>query len=146
MMKTDRPWLARRLRLVAPVLCAVACAGSAPGLAWAAEGGEQVQAIFSQKLPNVPGKTLTAVTVDYAPGGASKPHFHAGVVFAYVVSGEIRSQVDEGPARVYRAGEAFFEAPGAHHVVSENASNTQPAKLLAVFVADDGADLTRFDQ
>jgi quercetin dioxygenase-like cupin family protein len=108
--------------------------------------GDQVQVVFSQKLPNVPGKTLTAVAVDYAPGGKSGPHHHAGVVFAYVVSGEIRSQVDEGPARVYHAGESFFEGPGAHHVVSENASASKPAKLLAVFVADDGSELTTFDR
>jgi len=116
--------------------------GSRPAMAT----GDQVQVVFSQKLPNVPGKTLTAVAVDYAPGGKSGPHHHAGVVFAYVVSGEIRSQVDQGPARVYHAGESFFEGPGAHHVVSENASASKPAKLLAVFVADDGADLTTFDR
>jgi quercetin dioxygenase-like cupin family protein len=108
--------------------------------------GDKVQPVFSQKLPNVPGKTLTAVAVDYAPGGKSKAHHHAGVVFAYVVSGAIRSQVDDGPARVYHAGEAFFEGPGAHHVVSENGSRNKPAKLLAVFVADDGASLTTFDE
>jgi quercetin dioxygenase-like cupin family protein len=116
--------------------------GSRPAMAT----GDQVQVVFSQKLPNVPGKTLTAVAVDYAPGGKSGPHHHAGVVFAYVVSGEIRSQVDQAPARVYHAGESFFEGPGAHHVVSENASASKPAKLLAVFVADDGAELTTFDR
>jgi quercetin dioxygenase-like cupin family protein len=116
--------------------------GSRPAMAT----GDQVQVVFSQKLPNVPGKTLTAVAVDYAPGGKTGPHHHAGVVFAYVVSGEIRSQVDQGPARVYHAGESFFEGPGAHHVVSENASASKPAKLLAVFVADDGAELTTFDR
>jgi len=145
-MKTVLPWLGRSLPLaVAVALAAVAFAFSAPRLASAAEGGDQVRVIFSQKLPNVPGKTLTALSVDYAPGGKSQPHYHAGVVLAYVVSGEIRSKVDEGPAQVYHAGETFFEAPGAHHLVSENASSTKPAKLLAVFVADDGADLTTFD-
>jgi quercetin dioxygenase-like cupin family protein len=124
------------------LVLAAAFLGSRPAIA----AGDQVQVVFSQKLPNVPGKTLTAVAVDYAPGGKSGPHHHAGVVFAYVVLGEIRSQVDEGPARVYHAGESFFERPGAHHVVSENASASKPAKLLAVFVADDGADLTTFDR
>jgi quercetin dioxygenase-like cupin family protein len=124
------------------LVLAAAFLGSRPAIAT----GDQVQVVFSQKLPNVPGKTLTAVAVDYAPGGKSGPHHHAGVVFAYVVSGEIRSQVDEGPARVYHTGESFFEGPGAHHVVSENASASKPAKLLAVFVADDGADLTTFDR
>jgi quercetin dioxygenase-like cupin family protein len=127
----------------AAVLLALAGAFFSPRLAKAE--GDQVRVIFSQKLPNVPGKTLTAIAVDYAPGGTSKPHHHAGVVFAYVVSGAIRSQVDQGTARVYQAGESFFEGPGTHHVVSENASGSAPAKLLAVFVADDGADLTTFD-
>jgi quercetin dioxygenase-like cupin family protein len=122
----------------------------APSAAQSADTGaksaDKIQVIFSHALPNVPGKTLTAVTVDYAPGGKTPPHHHAGVVLAYVVSGEIRSKVDEGPARVYHAGETFFEPPGSHHLVSENASTTKRAKLLAIFVADDGADLTKFDQ
>ena len=52
----------------------------------------------------------------------------------------MRSQVDDAPVRVYRAGESFFEAPGAHHAISENASETEPARLLAVFVVDTGDD------
>jgi quercetin dioxygenase-like cupin family protein len=53
-----------------------------------------------------------------------------------VLSGAIRSQVDDGPVTVYKAGEHFTETPGAHHRVSENASDTEPAKLLAIFVVD----------
>jgi quercetin dioxygenase-like cupin family protein len=98
---------------------------------------------FSAQLPNVPGKSLTAVVVRYAPGDASGPHHHAGSVFAYVLSGAIRSQVStSGPAKVYQAGESFFEPPGSDHLVSANASTTEPASLLAIFVADDGAVLT----
>ena len=98
---------------------------------------------FSTQLPNVPGKSLTAVVVRYAPGGASGPHHHAGSVFAYVLSGTIRSQVStNGPAKVYQAGESFFEPPGSDHLVSANASATEPASLLAIYVADDGAVLT----
>ena len=68
---------------------------------------------------------------------------HAGSVLAYVLSGEIRSENSAtGPARVYKAGETFFEPPGSEHLVSENASATEPASLLAIFVADDGAQLT----
>jgi quercetin dioxygenase-like cupin family protein len=59
-----------------------------------------------------------------------------------VVSGAIRSHVDDEPAKVYRAGEGFFELPGAHHKVSENASDTEPARLLAVFVVDPSEMLT----
>ena len=99
---------------------------------------------FSEKLPNVPGKTLTGVLVQYAPGGKSGSHMHAGSVYAYVLSGKVRSENSvTGPAKVYSAGEGFFEPPGSTHSVSENASETEPASLLAIFVADDGAQLTR---
>jgi quercetin dioxygenase-like cupin family protein len=81
------------------------------------------------------------------PGGKSGKHRHAGSVLAYVLSGTIRSENSAtGPARVYRAGETFFEPPGSEHLVSENASATEPASLLAVFIADDGAQLTSFDK
>jgi len=105
--------------------------------------GPQVAPVLTEALPNVPGKKLTAVVVSYGPGGKSASHRHAGSVFAYVLSGSIRSENSAtGPAKVYKAGEAFFEPAGSVHTVSENASATEPATLLAVFVADDGARLT----
>jgi quercetin dioxygenase-like cupin family protein len=100
--------------------------------------GEVVTPTFEHTIPNISGKSLVAVVVDYAPGGASRPHAHAksAFIYAYVVSGAIESQLNDGPKRVYRAGESFYELPGAHHAVSRNASSTEPAKLLAVFVVD----------
>ena len=80
--------------------------------------------------------------MDYEPGGMSTPHHHAGVVFAYVISGAVGSRLGSGETRVYRAGETFFEDIGAHHAVSENTSNGERARLLAVFIADYGARLT----
>jgi quercetin dioxygenase-like cupin family protein len=104
----------------------------------------QAKPVFSEKLPNVPGKTLTGVLVKYLPGGKSPSHAHAGSVYAYVLSGKIRSENSvTGPARVYSAGEGFFEPPGSTHTISENASDSEPASLLAIFIADDGAQLTR---
>ena len=109
-----------------------------------ANGTNHDHTVFSTQLPNVPGKTLTAVVVEYGPGGSSPAHRHAGSVFAYVLSGKIRSENSAtGPVRVYRAGETFFEPPGSTHLVSANGSDTEPASLLAVFVADDHARLTR---
>jgi quercetin dioxygenase-like cupin family protein len=109
--------------------------------------GATVQVVSSQKLPNVPGKSVTAILVGYAPGGKSGKHHHAGSVLAYVLSGEIRSENSAtGPAKVYKTGESFFEPPGSAHLVSENASSTEPASLLAIFIADDGAELTTFDK
>ena len=108
-----------------------------------AHDAANVQQVFQQQLPNVPGNTMTALLVSYEPGGKSDAHHHAGAVFAYVLSGAIRSQVEPGgEVKVYEAGESFYEAPGSTHLVSENASDTEPASLLAVFVAEDGATLT----
>lgn len=109
--------------------------------------GGRATLVFATQLPNVPGKALTAVVVRYAPGEASPAHHHAGSVYAYVLSGAIRSQNSAtGPAKVYRAGESFFEPPGSDHLISANASATEPASLLAVFVADDHATLTMPDR
>ena len=103
--------------------------------------------VSSEKLPNVPGKSLTAVVVNFAPGAKSTSHHHAGSVFVYVLSGQIRSEVSgAGPAKIYKAGETFFEPSGSEHLVSENASASEPASLLAVFVADDGAKLTTYNK
>lgn len=118
-----------------------ACTAMAVGMAVPAiahGSAETVTPNFRHAIPNIPGKSLTAVVVDYPPGAASPAHRHASsaFIYAYVVSGDIESQVDDGPKRVYHAGESFFEAPGALHRVSRNASATKPAKLLAVFVAD----------
>ena len=113
------------------------------GFAAAHSSGEDVKPVFSTALPNVPGKALSAVVVNYAPGGKSDAHHHSGSVFAFILSGAIRSEVAPGGAsKVYKAGEFFFEKPGDSHLVSENASATEPASLLAVFVADEGAVLT----
>jgi quercetin dioxygenase-like cupin family protein len=140
---TKMPWtVAGAVLLLASVLLA----GTTSRVAGEEVGGE-VKPVRVEKLPNVPGKTLTAVVVTYAPGGKSGAHQHAGSVFAYVLSGAIRSENSAtGPAKVYKAGESFFEPPGSKHLISENASATEPASLLAVFVADDGARLTSFDQ
>ncbi|OAJ53551.1 cupin [Paraburkholderia ginsengiterrae] len=109
---------------------------------------ETITPAFAETIANVPGKTMTALVVDYAPGGKSLPHRHGqAFVVAYVLSGAIRSQVNNGEVRVYHAGESWTEKPGAHHMVSENASDTEPAKLLAIFVADtNDKQLVTFDK
>src|ERR1700754_1494497 len=98
-----------------------------------------IRTVFDQPT-NVAGKSLETVTVSYPPGAKSASHHHAKSAFimAYVISGAIRSQLEGEPARVYHAGETWSEAPGAHHTISENASATEPAELLAVFLIDTG--------
>jgi quercetin dioxygenase-like cupin family protein len=77
--------------------------------------------VTTERLPNVPGKSITAIVVHYAPGAKSDEHDHAGCVLAYVLSGEIRSENSAaGPVKVHKTGESFFEPPGSKHFVSEN--------------------------
>jgi quercetin dioxygenase-like cupin family protein len=93
---------------------------------------------FDQALPNVPGKSLRVVLVEYGPGAGSSSHRHPSSAFIYarVLEGAIRSKVNDGAERTYQAGESWTERSGDHHQVSQNASTTAPAKLLAVFVVD----------
>jgi quercetin dioxygenase-like cupin family protein len=104
----------------------------------AASEAETVTKNFEAAIPNIRGKSLIALDVDYAPGAASVPHTHAksAFIYAYVISGAIESKVNDGETRIYRAGESWSETPGAIHSISRNASKTEPAKLLAVFVLD----------
>ncbi len=108
----------------------------------------KVTLVYEHALPNAPGKSIKSVLVEYKPGGTSPAHTHANSAFIYatILDGAIRSQVNDGPVTVYRAGESFSEMPGDHHRVSENASKTKPARLLAVFVVDtDEKNLTTND-
>ena len=116
------------------------CATGAP----AGSTLDTVEPITSHALPNVPGKRVTIVRVFYGPGGFTRAHQHAGSVTAYITKGEISSQLAGGPVETFKVGQSFFEPPGATHLVSANASNTEPAELIAVFVADEGAQLTTF--
>jgi quercetin dioxygenase-like cupin family protein len=137
--------IARALIVAATFVIGAASALAQP----AAPNPVTVAPAFRQTIPNIPGKSVVAVVVSYAPGAKSAAHHHANSAFisAYVLSGAIRSQVDDEPAKVYRAGESWFEQPGAHHKISENASATEPAQLLAVFVVDtDEKVLTTPDQ
>jgi quercetin dioxygenase-like cupin family protein len=119
---------------------------SAPSAAGAE--GARVTAVFAYDLPHLPGQKMTGVLVEYGPGTSSPPHHHTteGSVVAYVLEGSVRSKVGDGPVTVYEAGESWLEPLGAAHSVSANASPSEPARLLAVFVAEAGAELTTFDQ
>lgn len=102
------------------------------------EDQSKVSLIYEHALPNVPGKSIKAVLVEYGPGGSSAAHTHPSSAFIYatILEGTVRSQVNDGPIVTFKAGESFSEMPGDRHGVSENASATLPAKLLAVFVVD----------
>jgi quercetin dioxygenase-like cupin family protein len=141
----------RRLKMFTRAFCAVALAtlsvtGASAG---DASNDKKVTLVYEHALPNVPGKSIKGVLVEYEPGGSSPAHTHPDSAFIYatVLEGAIRSRVNDGPAIVYQAGESFSEMPGDHHSVSENASSSEPARLLAVFVVDtDETNLTTPDK
>jgi quercetin dioxygenase-like cupin family protein len=108
---------------------------------------ETVSPLMQQDLPNVPGKSFTSVIVTFPPGGRAAPHRHGqAFVFAYVLEGSVRSQLDNEPAGTYATGQSWSEPPGAHHLVTENISATLPAKLLVVFISDKGDPLKSNDK
>jgi len=117
-------------------IIAATCAAFAFSMAAHNSEAQTVTKNFEGPIPNIPGKSLLVVEVEYAPGAASPSHTHAksAFIYAYVISGAIESKVNDGETRVYRAGESWSEPPGATHSISRNASKTKPAKLLAVFV------------
>jgi quercetin dioxygenase-like cupin family protein len=118
------------------VFCTIAPANAAGGDARAADA--RVTLVYQHELPNVPGKSIKAVVVEYGPGGRSEGlrHPRSAFIYATVLEGAVASQVNDGPVQTYRAGQSFSELPGDRHLVSANASKSKPAKLLAVFVVD----------
>src|SRR5215469_14208044 len=124
------------------VLLATAGVALAQMLALRARAANQV--VFQHDLPdvNLSGWSVTAVEVTYPPGGSSTAHRHPGITIVYVLEGEIRSQVGDGPEKTYAPGQMFLETPGQLHGVSRNASDTKPAKFLALLLAEKGKPLT----
>lgn len=135
----------RFLPLAAFCLSAVA---AAPVLAHgpdAQPGAEEEKVVLLQQqaLPEIRGKNVLMVTVDFAPGQASAPHVHPGSLFAYVLEGTVLSQLAGQPEMTYRAGDSWYEPPRAPHLVARNASTTKPARLLVWALADDGQPVKR---
>jgi len=124
-------------------------AGFAVGaaFAFAADTAAVVAPQFAHPLPDMPGKAMKVITVSYAPGGTTPAHRHGNAfVYAYVLSGHIRTQVKGEPEKVVGPGESWFEMPGSQHAVSANASKTEPAKFLVVFIADDKEELLTMEK
>ena len=125
----------KAMRTNSALLLTAIALGLSPGFS---QNVEQVKPVFRYVIPNSEGKSMVAVVVTYPPGAKSPAHHHArsAFIYAYVLAGAVRSQVEGAPAKVYKAGESFYEMPGSHHRISENASDKDPASLLAVFVID----------
>ena len=148
-----------RMRIVSGILAAgiVATAAATPVAAMASQQPTRTPAsphpspttapLLKQPLPNVKGKTFTSEIVYFPPNARAAPHRHGSAfVYAYVLEGTIRSQLAGQPVRIYHQGQNWVEAPGAHHLLTENTSRTKPAKLLVIFISNTGARLKINDQ
>ncbi|MEV7326363.1 cupin domain-containing protein [Streptomyces sp. NPDC093970] len=148
------PRIAGSLLAVATLTTATACASLDPSAR--AEGAttatastrptDHLEELLQQALPNVKGKTFTAAIVDLPPDARAKPHRHGqAFVYAYVLEGTVRSQLDGKPVTTYHQGQNWVEQPGAHHLLTENTSPVKAAKLLVVFVSNTGDSLKSDD-
>src|SRR5436305_6498413 len=135
-IRTSRPVELPRFICALTVCAFIAAVGVRSGIA--GDEGPKVTLVFNHALPNVPGKSMKGVLVEYGPGVASTAHTHpkSAFIYATVLEGAIRTSVNNGPVVTYRTGQNFSEMPGDRHTLDENASKTEPAKLLAVFVVD----------
>jgi quercetin dioxygenase-like cupin family protein len=121
---------------VAALWVARASAASSP-----ASAGD-IHILSQQPLAGQTGTDVTILTVDYSPGGSTPPHEHPGTTYAYVLQGAVVSKVNDGPTQTFTMGQSWTEQPHDHHMISKNASSTEPAKLLVLMIAPHGAQLT----
>ncbi|NVZ66496.1 cupin domain-containing protein [Pseudomonas gingeri] len=128
----------KTLKLITSTLTAAVLVASTGAFAHeAGSSQEKITVLEEHPLLNAPGKKAMMLTVDYLPGQASIAHRHQGTAMAYVLEGEIISQVKGGPAITYKPGQSWYEPAGSEHLVSKNASNSKPAKLLVFMFMDE---------
>jgi quercetin dioxygenase-like cupin family protein len=134
---------ARTLTHIAALVVVMGTTGLAPAWAQQPAPATKVSQVLKQALADFPGREVIMVTLDIPPGGGSVPHRHPGHhIFGYVLEGTYKIKLDQGAETILTKGQTFYEAPGQLHAVSANASQTEPAKVLAVIVAESGKPIT----
>ena len=128
----------KRHAIVTLIIVCALIAAVGVRVAMAEDQGPKAKVVYDHAIPNVPGKSMKGILVEYGPGEASPAHIHPKSAFTYatILEGAVRTSVNDGPVVIYHAGQSFSEMPGDRHTVDENASKTEPAKLLAVMVVD----------
>jgi quercetin dioxygenase-like cupin family protein len=133
----------RTLTHVVSFVAMVSATAGAPAFAQQQAPATKVTALMKQAITEFPGREILVITLDIPPGGGSPPHRHPGHhIFGYVLEGNYRIKLDQGSETVLTKGHTFYEAPGQLHAVSANASQTEPAKVLAFIVAESGKPVT----
>ncbi|WP_430869758.1 cupin domain-containing protein [Cupriavidus basilensis] len=140
-MQIGRTMSRLAIAIVMPAVLALPGAGNAHAHALDEQPGkseESVQPLMKQPIPEAAGRNVLLATVTFAPGQESEPHVHPGSIFAYVLEGTVVSQLGGEPEKTYGKGQSWYEAPGARHLVTRNASKTRPARLLVFGIAAEG--------
>jgi quercetin dioxygenase-like cupin family protein len=101
----------------------------------------KVTPLLSKDLSNGPGREITMITVEYAPGGVDPIHTHNAQAFVYVIEGTIVMQVKGGQPVTLKPGQTFYEGPDDVHIVGRNASKTAPARFVVFLVKQKGAPI-----
>jgi quercetin dioxygenase-like cupin family protein len=134
---------ARPLACVLTSIMIIGATASVPVPAQQQPSATKVTTLLRQAMAEFPGREVIMLTIDIPPGGGSPPHRHPGHhVFGYVLEGAYKFKLDQGAETVLSKGQTFYEAPGQLHAVSGNASQSEPAKVLAVMVAESGKPIT----
>jgi quercetin dioxygenase-like cupin family protein len=134
---------ARPLACALTTIAIIGASAHIPAAAQQPVPATKVTTLLKQALADYPGHEVIMLTLDIPPGGGSAPHRHPGHhVFGYVLEGSYKIKVGDGAETVLSKGQTFYEAPGQLHAVSANASQTEPAKVLAVLVAESGKPIT----
>ncbi|HKA82191.1 MAG TPA: cupin domain-containing protein [Xanthobacteraceae bacterium] len=135
--------LVRTLACAASLTAIIGVAALVPASSQQPAPATKVTAVMKESLPELPGREVIVITLDIPPGAASPPHRHPGHhVFGYVLEGSYKIKVDQGPEQVLTKGQTFHEAPGQLHAVSANASQTEPAKVVAFLIVESGKPIT----
>lgn len=137
------PGLERHRRTASGLILCVIATASAVGLAQGAKDPVTVKPLMTKDLVGIPGKEAVMLSVDYLPGGASMPHRHEAQVFLYVVEGSIVTQVEGQAPVTLVAGQTFYENPTDIHKTAKNASQTEPARVVAFIIKDKGKPVSQ---
>lgn len=124
--------------LWASMVCAAACGDAGEKDPGADPGGGTVKTLLTEALADAPDREVRVLEVNYAPGGTTPAHHHAGQIIAYVAQGAVMSGLDGAAPVRFAQGQTWSEKQGQVHSVSRNASDTEPAKLLVFFITAPG--------
>jgi quercetin dioxygenase-like cupin family protein len=134
---------ARALTYAASLAAIIGVAALVPASSQQPAPATKVTTVMKEALAEFPGREVIGITLDIPPGAASPPHRHPGHhVFGYVLEGSYKIKVDQGQEIVLTKGQTFHEAPGQLHAVSANASQTEPARVVAFMIVESGKPIT----